>query len=213
MQAFCDFLLLGEPLARPPSWLPRLHEIRRSVDNSVRSHYGRRDLEQLFELQSRGAGKLLELLPTMQVGTSRLVEREALAAFLEGVRSTEDLQSYMEQVRFQKAGVSHRKLRSLVRRDFHPVSLASLPPSVGLSRGRLEVSFRSVLELAEAMLWLTQVIETDGFAQEFEPEAPLPPESKDTGEIREMFAELESVEAKRATVDLPTVSGGAETTS
>jgi len=37
--------------ARPICWLPRLHLIRRAVTNSVRSHYDRHDLEQLFELQ------------------------------------------------------------------------------------------------------------------------------------------------------------------
>jgi hypothetical protein len=37
-------------MPRPLSWLPRLHEIDRSVANSVRSHYDRRDIERLFEL-------------------------------------------------------------------------------------------------------------------------------------------------------------------
>jgi len=39
------------PMPRPLSWLPRLHVIRRTVANSVRSHYDRRELETLFELQ------------------------------------------------------------------------------------------------------------------------------------------------------------------
>ena len=38
-------------MPRPLSWLPRLHVIRRTVANSVRSHYDRRELETLFELQ------------------------------------------------------------------------------------------------------------------------------------------------------------------
>ena len=37
-------------MLRPGSWLPRLHEIRRSVTNSVRSHYDRRDLPRRVEL-------------------------------------------------------------------------------------------------------------------------------------------------------------------
>ena len=64
-------------MPRPISWLPRLHEIRRAVDGSVRSHYDRRDLERLFEVQPRSAQKLIELFPALTVGTSRLVEREA----------------------------------------------------------------------------------------------------------------------------------------
>ncbi len=191
--------LAEEPLARPPSWLPRLPEIRRSVANSVRSHYDRRDLQNLFELQPRAAQKLLELLPAVPIGTARLVEREALAKFLEGVREADDTSRYMEQLRKAKAGVSPKKLRSLVRRDFDPVTLSSLPESVSLSRGRLEISFRSVEQLAEAMFWLAQILDTAEFAQNFEPEPPPAPapEPEDGAEIREMFAELERTEAER----------------
>ena len=74
------------PLPRTLSWLPRLHEIRRAVGNSVRSHYGRHDLEALFELQPRAAQQLLGLLPPVTVGTSRLVEAEALGDFWTGSR-------------------------------------------------------------------------------------------------------------------------------
>lgn len=70
-------------MPRPFSWLPRLHEITRWFANSVRSHYDRRNLEQLFELQPSAAQKLLELLPVVPVGTSHLVEREVLAGFLD----------------------------------------------------------------------------------------------------------------------------------
>ena len=128
-------------MPRPVAWLPRLHEIRRSVANSVRSHYDRHDLQNLFELQPRAAQKLLELLPAVPIGTARLVEREALAKFLEGVREADDTSRYIERLRKTKAGVSPKKLRSLVRRDLDPVPLSSLPESVSLSRSRLEISF------------------------------------------------------------------------
>jgi hypothetical protein len=69
-------------MPRPISWLPRLHVIRRTVSNSVRSHYDRHELETLFQLQPRAAQKLIEMLPSVKVGTSRLVEREVLVNFL-----------------------------------------------------------------------------------------------------------------------------------
>lgn len=144
------------------SWLPRLHEIRRSAANSVRSHYGRRDLELLFELQPRAAGKLLELLPTVAVGTSRLVEREALLGFLERVHDAGDVTAVLEEVRQEKAQASRQRLRSLVQRDDSEVSLSSLPDSLTLERGRLEVRFRTVEELAEAMYFLARLMQQDG---------------------------------------------------
>jgi hypothetical protein len=187
-------------MPRPVSWLPRLHEIRRSVANSVRSHYGRRDLEQLFELQPRAAQKLIEMLPTVKIGTSRLVDREVLADFLDRVREADDVTALLDQVRAEKAAVSRKKLRSLVRRDDRPLSIGSLPESIALSRGRLEVSFSSIEQLAEAMYTLARVLETEGdaFAQAYEPERPqeLP---EDAAEIDALFAELEAMEKARAT--------------
>lgn len=158
-------------MPRPISWLPRLHRIARTVAGSVRSHYDRRDLEQLFELQPRAAQKLLEMLPTLQVGTSRLLEREALAAFLERVREAEDVAALFDALRTEKAQVSRRKPRSLVRRDLAPVSIASLPASITLRPGQMEVRFRTVVELAEAMYALARVLENEGdeFAKTFEP--------------------------------------------
>ena len=185
-------------MARPPSWLPRLHEIRRTVENSVRSHYDRKDLEELFGLSPRGAGKLLELLPTVPVGTAHLVDREVLAGFLERVHEADDVAQVFETARQEKAAGSRRKIRSLVRRDLDPLGLTSLPESIGLSRGRLEVSFRSVDELAEAMLILARILESEGdaFAELYEPELSEPVDN-DVEELRRLFRELEELESKR----------------
>ena len=141
------------------------------MNASARSHYGRRDLELLFELQPRAAQKLLELLPSVPVGTSRLVERETLSGFLDRVQATDDVGRVFEEVRAEKATASHKRLRSLVTRDETAVSLASLPESVSLRPGQLEVNFRTVEELAVAMYWLARVLESEAeaFAQRFEP--------------------------------------------
>jgi hypothetical protein len=57
---------------------------------------------------------------------------------------------------------------------------------------------RSVEELTESLLIVARILDTDGdwFAQEFEPEKPEP-EPADAGEIEELFAELERMEAER----------------
>lgn len=182
-------------MPRPVSWLPRLHEIVRHVAKSPRSHYDRKDLETLFELQPRAAQKLLELLPTLQLGTSRLVDRELLLGFLNRIRQADDTNALFEEIRAEKATVSRRKPRTLVRRDDTLVSLASLPESIGLSRGRLEVSFRSTEQLVESLYALARLLEADGeqFAQAFEPEVPAA-EAECIDEVREMFEELRASE-------------------
>ncbi len=164
-------------MPRPISWLPRLHEIAKAVTNSVRSHYDRHDVEKLFELQPRAAQELLKLLPSTQVGTSRLLDREVLVSFLMRVRDTENTTELFDKLREEKVAVSKRRLRSLVRRDLDVVSITSLPDSIILTRGRLEVSFETVEQLAECMLMLARVLESEGeeFAKAYETKQPNDP--------------------------------------
>ena len=131
-------------MPQPISWLPRLHLIARSVAQSVRWNYDRHDVETLFELQPRADQKLLEMLPTVQVGNSRLVDREVLAGFIDCVRAVEDTTKLFDQIRDEKAPVLRKTVRNLIRRDLNSTDLGSLPESVSLRCGRLEVSFHSV---------------------------------------------------------------------
>ncbi len=68
----------------------------------------------LFKLQPRAAQKLLELQPTVQVGTSRLVERETLSGLLKRVRDADDTTELLEQVRREKAGISRKKMSAAI---------------------------------------------------------------------------------------------------
>ena len=164
-------MLPGGSLPRPVSWLPRLHAIRKTVAGSVRSHYGRRDLELLFELQPRAAQKLLELLPSTQVGTSRLVEREALAGFLERVHGADDVSEAFDAMRQEKATFPRRSLRTLIQVDEEAASLDAPPHGLILGRGRLEVRFESMEELAQADVLPCEGARRDleTFAKQYEP--------------------------------------------
>ena len=181
-------------MPRPLSWLPRLHEITRSVQHSVRSHYDRRDLERLFQLQPRAAQKLLEVLPTTQIGTSRLVEREALAAFLERVRMAPDTNLLFEGLRTEReqgAASTSRRPRSLVRRDLEPVTLDALPDNLTLAEGSLHIQFETTEQLAEAMLTLARILEADGdrFARTYERKGPPRPDPT-REDFRNLFSSL-----------------------
>jgi len=186
-------------MPRPASWLPRLYDITRSVTNSVRSHYDRPDLETLFELQPRAAQKLFEMLPTTAVGTSHLVSRESLLTFFERVRDVEDTAPLFNQLRREKTSPSRRKIRSFVQTDLAPASLTSLPDSITVSRGRLEVSFQTVEELAEDLMRIARLLAEEGdvFASSYEPEKPPKPDDE-ADDVQRMFAELEAMEAQQA---------------
>jgi hypothetical protein len=148
-------------MPRPISWLPHLHEIRRSVLNSVRSHYDRNDLERLFEVQPRSAQLLLELLPTVRLGRSLLVEREALAQFLERLTAAEDVSSEIERIRSDKPGRVRKKLRYVVTDEVANATVSSLPSNVGVEPGRLEIRFNTLVELAESLHAVAQALDHD----------------------------------------------------
>jgi hypothetical protein len=161
-------------MPRPLSWLPRLHTIRRSVENSVRSHWGRREIERLFELQPRAAQKLLEALPSVTLGTARFVEREALGEFLEKIAQADDASAVLAEYQASRLPAPRRSLRTLVPRDMEPATLASLPAQLHVEAGRLEIQFTRMEELAEALAALAQVLTDDleGFARLYEPALP-----------------------------------------
>ena len=183
-------------MARSVSWLPRLRDIRRSVENSVRSHYDRRDLELLFKLQPRAAGKLLDLLDTVKIGSSHLVERDKLRKFLDAVNESEDVAALVLRQRLEKENVSRRRPRSLVRHDLDPVGLAALPNWITIARGRLEIVFVTTEQLAEGMLILARILESDGdlFAATYEPKKLSTDAPAAAAEVRELFSNLEKME-------------------
>jgi hypothetical protein len=126
-------------MPRPISWLTRLHEIRRAVASSVRSHYERKEIETLFQVQPRAAQLLLKILPTSAIGRSRLIERQALADFLDRIHEADDASAELEAVRAQGGVVSRKKVRTLVRRDSEPLQLDSLPSNIEFIPGQMMV--------------------------------------------------------------------------
>jgi hypothetical protein len=148
-------------MPRPISWLPRLHEIRRSVTNAARSHYDRNDLERIFEVQPRSAQLILELLPTVRLGRSLLVEREALAQFLERLTVAEDVSREIELIRAEKPSQARKKLRYVVTDEVAGATVSSLPRNVTAEPGRLEIRFNTLVELAESLHAIAQALDHD----------------------------------------------------
>jgi hypothetical protein len=187
-------------MARPITWLPRLHEIRRSVDNSVRSHYTRTELEVLFQIQQGAASRLLEIVPTLKVNTGYLAEREGLLAFLDKVSETDDVTTLMRRLRAEKKAPSRRSVRSMVRRDTSPVSLAGMPDSLRVERGHLQIDFETMEELVTNLFMLARILDDDleEFAHQYEP-IKTNAVNEEAEDLKRMFADLEDREAAQGT--------------
>jgi hypothetical protein len=147
--------------------------------NSARSHYDRRDLERLFELQPRSAQILMSALPTVPVGRAFLVEREALTSFLKQLNEAEDAAQEFARLREGKGTTVRRKLRSLVLKEVD-TTIATLPSSLQLAPGELRVTFQTVEELAEAMMHLAAVLkyQLEEFMNLYEPPKPVDQEEQ-----------------------------------
>jgi hypothetical protein len=182
-------------MPRPISWLTRLNQIRQTVTASVRSHYERREIEALFQIQPRTAQLLLEMLPTTVVGRSRLVERQVLADFLERINDAENPSVELERIRIEGNTVSRKKLRTLVRRDVGELGIDSLPANIELSPGRMVMSFRTIEDLAAGMYSLARIIEAEGDALAERYEFRTTPEADaDSSDLTAMMEELEGLE-------------------
>ena len=192
-------------MPRPISWLTRLHEIRRTVASSVRSHYERKEIESLFQVQPRAAQLLLEMLPTTTIGRSRLVERQILADFLDRIHKADDPSAEVDLFRAQGGEVSRKKPRTLVRRNVEPLQLDSLPPNIELIPGQMIVRFRTIEDLAQAMYSLARAIETDGdeLARRYEVQEVADDGSPNRSEFEAMLQELSNMEATRVSGATP----------
>ena len=158
-------------MPRTLSWLDRIVPISRVVQESARSHYDRRDIERLFELQPRAAQQLMAALPSISVGRAKLVERDALTDFLLQLNREDEPAAAFAKMKTAGGKTVRRKLRNLTLQDYS-ANVQAPPAVMTLSRGELRVKFANLEELAEAMLWMATVLRDDlqTFAEEYEPE-------------------------------------------
>ncbi len=177
-------------MPRSVSWLDRIVPILRTVQESARSDYDRKELQRLFELQPRAAQQLMAALPSISIGRAHLVKREALSDFLRRLNESDDPAKTFARMRSEGGNTVRRKLRDFSLQDY-PADVDVPPRTMTLTRGELQVRFKTLEELAEAMLYLATVFTHDleGFAKRHEPTI----ESSDT-EYEE--AELLRADAK-----------------
>jgi hypothetical protein len=185
-------------MARPPSWIGRLSNIRRMVENSQQSHYGRADFQRVFELQPRAAGDLLDLMPLVAMWGAQAVTRDSLVDFLEQVRLAEDVPALYARLREEKENISRKKPRYLVRDDHEPLPMGSLPNWVRLSPGCVEIRFETVAQLVEGIIFLFRCCLHDARILEFcRLYEPAPPAVAEAAHELEYLPPLSDEEAER----------------
>jgi len=191
-------------MARRAPWLVRISDIRRSVRDSVRSHYDRHDIERLFQIQSRPAQKLMSLVGVgARVGQCALVNRETLADFLGRLAESNAPQEVLQAERIAaKTPDGRRALRELIQADGNVATLDTMPRNIIASTGKLVIEFNRIQELAGALLALAQVMENEleEFVDRFEPvfEDVKPEHDSVVDDLRRAFADLRQDEQEKA---------------
>ena len=177
-------------MGRRLSWLDRLYPISRTVAASARSHYDRKDLQQIFEIQPRSAQNLMAALPTVPIGRARLIERETLSNFLQRLREADDPAQAFAEIREGKGRTVRRKLRTLVLQDVQ-TDIDTLPASLQLAPGELHVTFRTVDQLAESLMHLAVVLDKqlNEFITRYEPPSEPSPDEQAEREAERADAE------------------------
>jgi hypothetical protein len=192
-------------MARPISWVERAPAILHEVKVKKRTRYGAVDVQDLFGLMPRRAQALMKMLPRFEIGRTFEISREDLIAFLERVvgaappgcghhaagKAVADL---FTQILAEAPPVTREQplptawpVRLTPRRS----TLASLPESVVVRRGVVELHGRTREDVTAAAMAFAAVLETDEFVEAFELRKPV---QRDP-EVREMFEELERDEA------------------
>jgi hypothetical protein len=180
-------------MARPRPWLPDVPQLIRTVERSKQSHFPRKDIQRIFAIQPRAAGKLLALFPQVEGSlNTHMVKRELLLAFLQAVRDAPDPDVYLRGLEGRQK-ISRKRPRVLVMKDLLEEStLATLPRGITLERGRLVVTFTSEQELgnhlaAFAGAWERERVE---FFERYVPES-------DEDRERQAALELEREDMRR----------------
>jgi hypothetical protein len=145
------------------------------------------------------------MLPTTAIGRSRLVERQALADFLDRIHKADDPSAELDLIRAQGGAVSRKKLRTLVRRDAEPLQVDSLPANIEFIPGQMSVSFRTIEDLAQSMYSLARAIETDGdeLARRYEVQEIADDGGPNRSEFDALLQELSNLEATRGRSAIP----------
>ena len=175
-------------MAKPISWLKRAPEIRIEVGRAKNSHFDRKDIQRIFELQPRAANALMEAMPRVRYGTGHIVGGEALVELLDDVLAAPDVPAMIEARRAANLYVSRRKPRTVVLKEKLGNGLASLPDCVSLTRGKILIQCDTTFEAVEAMMILISNTQGDDawyeFCRIFETERPVLPSESSYEAIR-----------------------------
>ena len=155
-------------MPRKTEWIHRIPAALEALDHSPAPLIDRADVEQLLEVSPRQALRILNALGAAMVGRNLFLDREQLISRLRSLHGAEDAR--YERRRLDRLDRTLAGLARDLRARQVPVAATpaarntcfpSLPPSVRLRPGRLEVDFETPEELLTRLFELSQAVAND----------------------------------------------------
>ena len=184
-----------------PGWHAHLPTIRRTLTAMTATPWlDRAAIERLFGLRARQANYLMRGFPGRRLGTSVVVDREALVAHLDTLAEprglaaapTQRKASVLEAIQELRRAPRPRPIRPVLPAPPVAEGVSALPAGVRLAApGELTLAFASPEELLGQILALAQAAAAHfaGFAQSLE-YAPAPDRADDAGVSEEARADV-----------------------
>ena len=147
----------------PPTWIPRLPEIRLELDQLPATDLDREQIMRLFGIKRRAALLLMKRLEPRMVRGSWRIDRSRLAAWLEDQMHDADRERERRE-RMTRALITADLslprprgafLSVAATQEMRSQAVQGLPPGVSIAFGspsRLEVEFQTLEELAEKLI-------------------------------------------------------------
>jgi hypothetical protein len=148
-----------------PTWFHRLDSILAELADCP-ALLDRRTVERLFGLGARQAQRLMASLDGRRIGTSDVVDRDALTARLLATQSTDRFQWERRrrervEAKIEAARKALASRRVTIPRPPAAEGLFDLPAGVSLAPGRLTIEFENPVQLIEHLFAVSQAIAND----------------------------------------------------
>ena len=179
-------------MSRPVKWSRDLHPIRERARNARTETWGRRDIEDLFNVGRATAQMLMKAIGEIHpVGAAHFVERASLLSFLDTMISAPSVEQGL-RTRLLEAEPPPRSkpLRVSLPADLRSIMLPDLPPNISLSPGRLQIEAPTAVAMLESLVKLALAMQNDLDQFQAVVEPPLQPPDIQDDELRELFGRL-----------------------
>jgi hypothetical protein len=149
-------------VAKTVPWEHRAEQLRNRVRDSEIETWTRKDIMQLFDVQSTAAKNILRAVGKVhKLGTSYFVERQDLLALLDKVLKRQSVTAEFRRNRLEFQRPLHQPIRVTLDERHRAMRTEDLPVNITLEPGHLSIRGRDRQEVLESLKLLILALDHD----------------------------------------------------